>query len=220
MMRILVLAAAVLSSGWVVSSVVAQSTIVAPFVREVNSGVSLEALDEIASYLSTIVDNPGTETTHGNAAVADGTPIHYEATSNVSGRTAVDDGDATKPAADLIGRVINVVGCDRGARIGGVTTITDGSSTAATGGSAAGAGIYNEVWWVHAANTSATDVTVDIRDGTAGSVLGTLVVPQGYDGIVATPPIPWTTSANTAVAFDPSASATSIVISFRGCKAK
>jgi hypothetical protein len=216
----LALALTLLVSGWMVAGAGAQSDRVAPFFREVNSGVSVETLSEMADYLAEIVANPGTETTHGNAAVALGTPIHYEATSNVSGRTAVDDGDATKPVADLVGRTIGIVGCDRGARIGGVTTITDGASTAATGGGAAGASIYNEVWWIHAANTSATDVTVDIRDGTAGSVLGTLVVPQGYDGIVATPPIPWTTSANTAVAFDPSASATSIVISFRGCKVK
>jgi hypothetical protein len=149
-----------------------------------------------------------------------GTPTHSAAISNISGLTPVDSGDAVRPVADLSGRGILIQGCDRAARIGGVTTITDGSSTAATGGGAAGADIYNEVWWIHAANTSATDVTVDVRDGTAGSVLATLVVPQGYDGIVATPPIPFTTSANTAVAFDPSASATSIVISFRGCKVK
>lgn len=214
------LALALLVSGWMVSRVGAQSAQVAAFVREVNSHAAIETLEEIADYLSEIVANPGTETSHGGAAVSLGTPVHAAAISNISGLTPVDSGDAVRPVADLSGRAIFIQGCDRAARIGGVTTITDGSSTAATGGGAAGADIYNEVWWVHAANTSATDVTVDVRDGTAGSVLGTLVVPQGFDGIVATPPIPWTTSANTAVAFDPSASATSIVISFRGCKVK
>lgn len=160
----------------------------------------------------------GTEGTHGSTASTTGPQGLLEAASDFSANTAVTDGQAVRAVADLLGRQLTVGPCDKGARLRTVTTIIDGSSTSAI--PAQGAGIVTEVWDVVIANTSATAVTVDLRDGTAGSVLATFPVPANTNGIAFPITIPITGTANTAIAADPSALATSIVVSLGACKAK
>lgn len=161
---------------------------------------------------------PSNDIAHDDAASSRGPQGMLEAVSDMSANTAVADGDAVRQVGDLLGRSISAGPCDRAARVRSVTTITDGSSTSAI--SAGGAGIYLEVWDVIIANSSATAVTVDIRDGTAGSVLATFPVPANTAGVVHRFSVPLTGSANTAVAVDPSASATSIITTLSGCKVK
>lgn len=206
-MRHWVLAVAILASGWVVSSVAAQY----PIFREVASS-------DIATTLESIEGSMAQDATHGAAVPGTGPLQLTEASSDYSGNTAVSDGNAVRVPSDLLGRPLWVGPCDRGARVGGVTTVTDGSSTSAI--SAGGAGVYLEVWDVVVANTSASAVTVDIRDGTAGSVLATFPVPADTSGVVYPLQVPLTSSANTAIAVDPSAAASSIIVTLRGCKAK
>ncbi len=156
--------------------------------------------------------------THGNDVSAGGPQVVAEAVLDMSANTLVADGKAVRFAADGLGRLLSGSPCDRSARVGGVTTVTDGSSTSAV--AAGGAGIYTEVYDVVIGNTSATAVTVDVRDGTAGSVLGTFPAPANTSGIVYSFKVPLTSSANTAIAVDPSAAASSVIVTLRGCKAK
>lgn len=96
------------------------------------------------------------------------------------------------------------------------TTNTDGASTAFTGELAApGAGVRLCITAVTVCNSSANFCTVDLRDGTAGSVLWTLPVPAS-GGVVQTFNPPLKLSANTALAFDASAATTTLTISANG----
>lgn len=162
--------------------------------------------------------NPATDATHDSAVSATGPQMMLNAASDISGHTAVADGDAVRAAGDVTGRVISAGPCDRAARVRSVTTITDGSSTSAI--SAGGANVYLEIWSVIIANTSASAISVDLRDGTGGSVLATFPVPADFSGVVWSGQVPITGGANTAMAVDPSASATSIITTLVGCKVK
>lgn len=99
-------------------------------------------------------------------------------------------------------------------------TNTDGASTAFTGGLAApGSGVRLCITAVTICNSSATFCTVDLRDGTAGSVLWTLPVPA-TGGVVQRFDPPLKLTANTALAFDASAATTTITISANGFKTR
>lgn len=100
------------------------------------------------------------------------------------------------------------------------TTNTDGASTAFTSGLAApGAGVRLCITAVTVCNSSATFCTVDLRDGSAGSVLWTLPVPA-TGGVVQRFDPPLKLTANTALAFDASAATTTLTISANGFKTK
>ena len=99
-------------------------------------------------------------------------------------------------------------------------TNTDGASTAFTSGLAApGAGVRLCITSVTICNSSATFCTVDLRDGSAGSVLWTLPVPA-TGGVVQRFDPPLRLTANTALAFDASAATTTLTISANGFKTK
>ena len=99
-------------------------------------------------------------------------------------------------------------------------TNTDGASTAFTSGLAApGSGVRICVTAVTICNSSATFCTVDLRDGTAGSVLWTLPVPA-TGGVVQRFDPPLKLTANTALAFDASGATTTLTISANGFRTK
>lgn len=99
-------------------------------------------------------------------------------------------------------------------------TNTDGASTAFTSGLAApGAGVRLCITAVTICNSSSSFCTVDLRDGTAGSVLWTLPVPA-TGGVVQRFDPPLKLTANTALAFDASAATTTVTISANGFKTK
>jgi len=96
----------------------------------------------------------------------------------------------------------------------GTAAITDGSSTSVI--AAAGASVRNYIQGVSIANTSASTVTVDLRDGTAGSVMYTFIAPAGGGVVYSFGEAPLRGTANTAVAADPSAAASTITVSIHG----
>ncbi len=158
---------------------------------------------------------PSTDSTHDSAVGTTGPAIMGEATTAMTSDTAVADGDATRLKADTNGRQLSLASCPRQDRVRGQATITDGSSTSVL--AALGANIIAEIYEIEIANSSASTVTVDMRDGTGGSVLWTLIAPA-TGGNNRTFTVPLTFTANTAVAADPSASASSIIVSVLGCR--
>lgn len=105
-------------------------------------------------------------------------------------------------------------------RVSGNADITDGSSTSVV--AAQGAGLRFCATSILIGNTSGTTVTVDLRDGTGGSVLAgasKLIVPAG-GGNTINLQTPICTSANTAMAADPSASASTVTVNLIGYKTK
>ena len=102
--------------------------------------------------------------------------------------------------------------------VSGSVPITDGSSTLVI--AASGVGFKTYITDLHILNTSASVVTVDIRDGVAGTVKWTVIVPAG-GGIVHafSKPLGGFT-ANTGVYADPSAAASTITVNLNGFKAR
>ncbi len=95
-------------------------------------------------------------------------------------------------------------------------TNTDGASTASSVFGAT-ASQRNCITTISVHNSSATNGFVDLRDGTGGTVLFTIPLPAG-GGAVVNLPVPLTTSANTALAFDVSAALSTVYLSFVGYK--
>jgi hypothetical protein len=153
-------------------------------------------------------------------AVDSGSPYKFgaKAIAGLSGATLVAAADRTNLYAGLDGALITRPHCGLEDLISGVAAITDGSSTSVI--ASAGAGVKNYITSVMIANTSATAVTVDLRDGAAGSVKATLPVPANTSGVVTNWPVPLGFSAATAVCADPSAAASTITVTLLGFKSK
>lgn len=99
--------------------------------------------------------------------------------------------------------------------VSGNATNTDGASTQCI--SAQAAGIKTYLTSVVLCNTSASNITVDIKDGTTVKV--SLPVPAN-SGCIFNPPVPLPGTAATAWNFDPSAAATTVTCSMIGFKSK
>lgn len=137
----------------------------------------------------------------------------------LSGLTLVSAGDMTQLHAGVDGVLIIRTDCNLEDIVTATPiAITDGSSTSII--AAQGAGIKFYLKEITIANTSATAVTVDLRDGAAGSVKWTFPVPANTSGIVKTFSVPLGFSANTAMCADPSAAASTITVSALGFKSK
>lgn len=151
-------------------------------------------------------------------AASAGNPLYIGglATASIVGQTPVAGADRigfvggldrvliTRPHSNLEDRVSAVVG------------VTDGSSTSLV--SAQGSGVRFCATTLIVSNSSATNVTVDIRDGTAGSVIATIPAAANMGGGVVPLQTPLCTTANTAMAMDPSASATTVTVTAIGFK--
>lgn len=142
----------------------------------------------------------------------------FKATTSLAGLTLVANADRTDGFAGLDGVQIVRPHCNLEDLISGVAAITDGSSTSVI--ASAGAGVKNYVTTAIIANTSATAVTVDLRDGASGTVKATLPVPANTSGVVCNLPVPLGFSAATAVCADPSAAASTITVTLLGFKSK
>lgn len=105
------------------------------------------------------------------------------------------DGDYQALSVDKLGRPI-VTTAPRGQRV--KNTITLSTTTETTLLSAGGASIFNDITKLIIANTSGTDVRVDFRDATGGSVIFSVFAPAGQTvGVSAgDDPIPQTTANN------------------------
>lgn len=153
-------------------------------------------------------------------AVDAGNPLKIgaKATTSLSSPTPVANADRTDLFADADGALLVREHSNLADRVSAVVGVTDGSSTSLV--SAQGAGIRFCATAVTVSNSSATNVTVDLRDGTAGSVIWTFPAAGNMGGATLTFPTPLCTSANTALAMDPSASATTVTVSIIGFKTK
>ena len=186
------------------------------------NGPALTALQIMDDWDNAASDGASVSGDVAHDAADAGEPVKLgaKAESGLSGITLVADGDRTNLHAGLDGVLIvrphtnlEDVTSDR-------ATNTDGASTAFAGGMAApGSGIFLRITSVTICNSSASFCTVDLRDGSAGSVLWTLPVPA-TGGVVQTFDPPLKLSANTALAYDASAATTTLTISANGFKSK
>lgn len=167
-----------------------------------------------------LIDSSQLDPTVAHDAADSGAPYKqgFKATSSLAGLTLVASADRTDGFAGLDGVQIVRPHCNLEDLISGVAAITDGSSTSVI--ASAGAGVKNYVTTAIIANTSATAVTVDLRDGAAGTVKATLPVPANTSGVVCNLPVPLGFSAATAVCADPSAAATTVTVTLIGFKSK
>lgn len=170
--------------------------------------------------IRTMIDSSQLDPTVAHDAADSGAPYKqgFKATSSLAGLTLVANADRTDGFAGLDGVQIVRPHCNLEDLISGVAAITDGSSTSVI--ASAGAGVKNYITTAIIANTSATAVTVDLRDGTGGSVKATLPVPANTSGVVCNLPVPLGFSAATAVAADPSAAASTVTVTLIGFKSK
>jgi hypothetical protein len=171
--------------------------------------------DSSINIVSTLT---GSGVAHGGADSGNPHKIGAKAKSSLSAITLVSADDRTDLFADLDGIQVTRPHCHLGDIISGVAAITDGSSTSVI--ASQGAGVKTYITSVVIANTSATAVTVDIRDGAAGTVKLTLPVPADTAGVVFSLPVPLPFSAATAVCADPSAAASTVTVSLVGFRSK
>lgn len=154
---------------------------------------------------------------HDAADAGNPLKIGYKATTSISGNTMVASNDRTDAFAGIDGVQITRPYSNLEDRVSGTAGITDGSSTSIV--AAQGAGIRFCATNIIVSNSSATDVTVDIRDGTAGTILMTIPAPQ-VGGAVVPLAVPICTTANTIFAADPSGAASTVSVTAVGFKTK
>lgn len=181
--------------------------------------VSFNGTGEVATEWVTVRITDGTayttlasDATHGSGVIATGPQGMLGATSTY--QTAVTTGQAVRASSGLDGIQIIRPHAHVGDFVKGLLANTDGASTAVV--AAQGAGIKFCATTLLVANSSATNVTVDIRDGTAGSVIATIPAAANMGGAAITLPVPLCTSANTALAMDGSAAATTVTVTAIG----
>jgi hypothetical protein len=153
-------------------------------------------------------------TTLGNPVLAGA-----RATNSVEGITQVANADLTHVQADLNGVLLSRPHTTPEEHISERVSDTAGNSTNFTNFNAGGAGIHNYVCDVTITNTSATDGYVDLRDGSAGSVIWTFPAPAN-SGATHSFSLPLKGAANTALAYDVSAALTTVYIAVNGFQAQ
>ena len=195
-----------------------------------NSGVDIGDVDVTSAVISsgtlttcstvtTLSTLTGGGVAHDGADSGNPVKIGVKATASVLGATPVAAADRTDLFAGTDGVLIQRPHTSLEDIISERTTNTDGASTAMTGAFAATASQRIYLTSLILCNSSASNCTVDIRDGAAGSVLLTVPVPAG-GGVVFNPPVPLRFSANTALAYDASAATTTLTITCLGFKSK
>jgi hypothetical protein len=156
---------------------------------------------------------------HDAAAAGNPVLIAGRATNNIEGLTQVAAADASYITTDLNGCVVVRPYTTLEEVIQERVADTGGTSTNFTNFAAGGAGIRNFVTSVTIWNSAATDGFVDLRDGSAGSVIATIPAPQ-TGGAHVTFPVPLRTSANTALAYDVSGAISTVYITVVGFQAR
>ncbi len=187
---------------------------------DANAGLKVDLGADNDVVVSTITTN----TPVGNVAhdAADtGAPIKVgaKASATLSDDTMVANGDRTDNVSDLDGAQIVRTQFPLGDLLSERVTDTGGTSTAFTNFGAT-ASTRNYVTAISLFNSSASTGYVDFRDGTAGSVLFTVAIPATGGAVISSMNPLFRTTANTALAFDVSASLTTVYISISGFKSK
>ena len=182
-----------------------------------NSGVDIGDVDVTSAVIT------GGAVAHDGADSGNPIKIGFKAETSPKGITLVADGDRTDAYADSDGLQmvkLNTSGADA---ISERVSNTDGTSTAFTNFSnVASTKNYVTGYHIFRTDSGTTPIYVDFRDGTAGSILWTAVIPAGggsnnppYCG-----PCLFKTSAATALAYDVSAATTTVYISVTGYQSK
>lgn len=173
--------------------------------------------NDSTGVLATLTTLTGSGIAHDGVDSGNPHKIGAKAVTSLSGVTLVASADRTDLYAGLDGVQITRPHTNLEDIVSGVAAVTDGSSTSVI--AAQGSGIKTYITSVIIANSSSSNVTVDLRDGTAGSVKATFPAPAN-GGAVFTLDVPLPFSANTAVAADPSAAASTITTTLVGFKSK
>lgn len=158
---------------------------------------------------------PGGPVAHDAVDSGNGHKQAFKATTALSGLTLVSSADRTDGFAGVDGVQIVRPHCNLEDIVTGNATNTDGTATQCI--AAQSAGIKTYLVSVVLANTSATAITVDIKDGS--TVKTSLPLPAG-SGCIYNPPVPIPGTAATAWNFDGSAAATTVTCSMVGFKSK
>lgn len=179
---------------------------------------------DIASSVTLTVDLGANNDVQGDVAhdaVDSGNPnkMGARATNSIEGITQVANGDRTNLQADLNGVLLSRPHTTLEEIISERVSDTAATSTNFTNFAAGGAGVHNYVTTISIYNSSATDVYVDFRDGSAGSIIFTAAAPAA-GGSVINLPVPLKGAANTALAYDVSAAASTVYISVVGFQAQ
>ncbi len=150
-------------------------------------------------------------------AADSGNPVKngFKATTSLSAQTMVSTADRTDGFAGVDGVQITRPHCNLEDIVTGNATNTDGAATQCIAAQASGIKTY--LTSIILCNTSATAITVDIKDGSTVKV--SLPLPAG-SGCVFNPPVPIPGTAATAWNFDGSAAATTVTCSMIGFKSK
>jgi hypothetical protein len=165
----------------------------------------------------TVTTLTGSGVAHDAADSGNPHKVGAKAIASLSGATLVAAADRTDLYAGVDGVLITRPHSNLEDLVSGTADITDGSSTSVI--AAAGAGVKVYVSDIIISNSSASAVTVTIRDGAAGSVKATIMVPAGAP-VHKTLQCPIAFSANTAVCADPSAAASTVSVTLAGFKSK
>lgn len=172
------------------------------------SGATVQRVVIASDQLDTVV---------AHDAVDSGSPYKQggRAVAGLSGITLVAAADRTDSLHGLDGAQFMRPHCGLEDIVTGNATNTDGTSTQCIASS--GAGVKTYLTSVVLCNTSATAITVDIKDGSTTKV--SLPLPAG-SGCIFNPPVPIPGTAATAWNFDGSAAATTVTCSMVGFKSK
>lgn len=160
----------------------------------------------------------GGNVAHDGADSGNPIKLGLKATSSLSALTMVATADRTDAFGGLDGVQITRPHSNLEDRVSGVVGVTDGSSTSLV--AAQGSGIRYCATTFVVSNSSTSNVTVDIRDGTAGAVLMTIPAAANMGGAVISLQTPICTTANTAMATDPSSAASTVTTTAVGFKTK
>ena len=183
-------------------------------VIDANTGRVTIATDDDLSDMATLVE--AMMVAHDAADAGSAFKVGAKASSALSGLTPVANADRTDLFAGLDGVQIVRPHSNLEDRVSAVVGVTDGASTSLVASQGAGLKFCATTFVV--SNSSATNVTVDIRDGTAGAVLMTIPAAANMGGGVVPLQVPICTTDATALAMDPSAAASTVTVTAVGFK--
>ncbi len=174
-------------SGTVVVSSITATTAVSPVD---SSGVAYSGSNPLPI---TLVSGALTSTVVVGPTVSDGiddgsAPIKTGGIARTTNPTAVSGGDTVSASFDTIGRQIIRPVQVRGLIVTAYTSLTNGTETTLLAGAAS---TYHDLVYIMGANSSDVAVLVDLRCGTAGSIVQTIQIPaSGTAGVSLSVPIP------------------------------
>lgn len=200
-------------------------TVVDPAMGNGASGTSVQRVTlandstGVLATVSTVTTLTGGGIAHDGADSGNPVKVGARAISDLAAATMVSAADRVDQIADLDGAQIIRANAPLGNILSERVTDTGGTSTAfSTFGATASARNFITSFTVY--NDSTTNGFLDIRDGTAGSVLITIPLPAKGGAHIPLPTPLRQPTANTALAYDVSAALTTVYITAVGFKSK